>query len=241
MPLTWGPDFRHKLKENARALAFVGLVNTALPMGLFAFAILYLPAGFSSVLNATAPYFGVLVAAFWLKEKFTGLNFLGLLLGALGVYLLVAHRLAMRVEGAALAIAAGLLSTFCYGVGANAAKHYLSKLPSLYQAAGSQIFAAFFLALLLPFQWPEKNPAIEFWFYALALGIFCTGLAYIIYFRLIARLGASGASSVTFLIPLFGLLWGAIFLEEKLTLKVLISACLILLGMVLLNKKTTTS
>jgi drug/metabolite transporter (DMT)-like permease len=116
----------------------------------------------------------------------------------------------------ALAIALCLLATLLYGYSANFTKRHLTGVPPLAQAAGSQLSAAIVLAGPATFLWPTHAPAIAAWNAALALAFLCTGVAYALYFRLIARLGPANAVSVTFLIPVFAVMWGRLFLHETL-------------------------
>ena len=131
--------------------------------------------------------------------------------------------------------AACLLATVLYGFSGNFTKRYLQGVPSMALAAGSQLSAT---ALLLPlgaWAWPAQLPSAGAWAAALALALLCTGVAYILYFRLIARLGASTAMSVTFLIPAFAVFWGAVFLAEPVTGTMVIACGVILLGTALVT------
>ena len=129
-----------------------------------------------------------------------------------------------------LPILAVLLATLSYGYSANYTKHYLSDVPSAVVAAGSQLFATIALLPLALFTWPSTPISVMAWYAALALGVFCTGVAYFIFFKLIKEKGANYAVSVTFLIPIFGVMWGVIFLNEKVTLTMVIACLIILVG-----------
>ncbi len=209
-------------------LGLVGAINSALPFSLFAYATLSLTAGFAAVLNATAPLFGALVAYVWLRESLAPIRLAGLVLGFVGVLTLVWGRLSFR--GDRSAILAALLAALAYGIAAHYTKRRLSAAPPLVIATGSQIAAA---VLLLPpalFYWPRHPPSLASWLCAIALGIVCTGLAYILYFRLIASAGPVRAIAVTYLIPVFGMLWGLLFLREPITLNMIAGCAVILLG-----------
>jgi drug/metabolite transporter (DMT)-like permease len=129
-----------------------------------------------------------------------------------------------------LAIAACLGATLCYGFGANYAKRRLGGVPALAVATGSQLAAALALALPAWWLWPTAAPPLGAWASVVGLALPCTALAYLLYFRLIAHVGAARAITVTFLIPVFGLLWGALFLSESLTPEMLLGCAVILLG-----------
>ena len=201
------------------ALSVVGAINSALPFSLFAYAMLSLTAGFAAVLNATAPLFGALVAYVWLRESLAATRVLGLVLGFIGVVILVWGRLSLR--GDRRAILAALLAAVAYGIAAHYTKRRLAGAPPLAIATGSQIAAA---VLLLPpalHYWPARAPSLPSWLCAVALGIACTGIAYILYFRLIANAGPARAIAVTYLVPVFGMLWGLLFLREAITPNIL--------------------
>ncbi|HRO59646.1 MAG TPA: DMT family transporter [Burkholderiaceae bacterium] len=218
------------LIEYAPRIAVVGLINSALPFVLFAYATLHLSAGFAAVLNATAPFWTAIVALAWFGERLGTWRMLGLLVGFAGVLVLVWGRLSFAVGGAGLPIVAALMATLCYGLAANYTRRYMQPVGALASAAGSQL-AAFLI--LLPFMvagWPSMAPDAAAWGCALLLGMLSTGLAYVLFFRLIARIGPSRAITVTFLIPVFGMFWGALFLGEQVGAKMLVGAATILAG-----------
>jgi len=209
-------------------LGLVGAINSALPFSLFAYATLSLTAGFAAVLNATAPLFGALVAYVWLRESLASTRVLGLVLGFIGVLTLVWGRLSLR--GDRRAILAALLAALAYGIAAHYTKRRLATAPPLVIATGSQIAAA---VLLLPAAlryWPARPPSLSSWLCAISLGIACTGIAYILYFRLIANAGPVRAIAVTYLVPVFGMLWGRLFLREPITPNIIAGCAVILLG-----------
>jgi drug/metabolite transporter (DMT)-like permease len=222
------------LRAHWKPIAVVGVMNSALPFALFSLAALAINAGLSSILNATAPLWGALVAWLWLGERPTRDRLLGLAIGFAGVAGLAWDKASFKPGdhgvSAATAIGACLLATLCYGFAANYTKRKLSGVAPLAVATGSQLFAA--LALALPAWWlrPIVMPGGPAWLSLAALALLCTGVAYILYFRLIARLGAARAITVTFLIPLFGVLWGAVFLGEALTSAMLLGGLVILAG-----------
>ncbi|WP_137937691.1 DMT family transporter [Chitinivorax sp. B] len=213
-----------------RPLAVVGMLNSALPFVLIAYATLSLTAGFASVINATTPMFGALVAWFWLSERLNWLKVLGLVIGFAGVAILVWDKVSFKTGTTGLAVMAALLATFAYGVAASYTKRYLHEVVPLAIAAGSQLWAGIVLLPFAVWQWPVGDIPVSIWLNVLVLGIACTGLAYILYFRLLAELGATRATAVTFLIPVFGVVWGAVWLGETVTLRMLAGGVVILLG-----------
>ena len=123
-----------------------------------------------------------------------------------------------------------LVATLCYGLAANYAKKRLAGVPPLALAAGSQLSATAFLAIPAIVWWPAVMPSHSAWITAALLAIACTGVAYVLYFRLIAHVGPANAIAVTFLIPVFAVVWGWIFLDEGLTPQMVIGCAVILVG-----------
>lgn len=227
--LAWRADLT-ELRRHAPLFLLQGAVNTAIPFALFAYAALTITAGLASILNATAPLFTALVAWLWLRERLTPLQWLGMAIGIAGVVWLSADKAQFAVGGSAWAIGAGVLASVSYGLSANVVKRYFTGVRPLAVAAGSQSAAAI---LLLPFAvayWPAGALRVFDWGAAIALGVLCTGLAYILYFRLIARVGPATAMTVTFLIPAFAMLWGGLFLGEAVTGAMLAGCAVILAG-----------
>ncbi len=216
-------------KEPAR-FALLGAVNTAIPFTLFAWAALSITAGLASILNATAPLFGALVAWIWLRDRLSSLQWLGMAIGFGGVLWLSVSKASFSAGGTGLAILAGLGASLSYGVSASVAKRFFGGVRPLAVAAGSQTAAALWLLPFSILAWPANSPAPRDWAAAIALGVLCTGIAYILYFRLIARVGPATAMTVTFLIPAFAMLWGGLFLGEQVTTTMLAGCAVILAG-----------
>lgn len=222
------------LGQHWRAIALVGLLNSALPFLLFSVGALVLSAALMAVFNATAPIWGALVAWAWLGEKPTASRMLGLAIGIAGVVGLSWGKADFKPGehgvSAALGIAACVAATLFYGLAANFSRKKLAGVPPMAQAAGSQFSAAVMLALPALWAWPAANPSGRAWLAVAALSLACTGLAYVLYFRLIAHAGASNAMSVTFLIPAFAIAWGWLFLGEQPTAGMLAGCAVVLLG-----------
>ncbi|MBC3766561.1 DMT family transporter [Neptunicella marina] len=213
-----------------KAICMVGLVNTAIPFCLFAFATLTLGAGYTSIINACAPMFAAIIAFFWLGQRLTRSAIVGLVIGFSGVVVLVSGDHGQLTENIALPVLAGLGATALYGLAVCMTKHYLTGVRSLAIATGSQLFSAIILLPFAVFTWPETAPSSKAWWQICALGIACTGFAYILYFRLIANVGISKAVSVAYLVPLFGIVWGALFLGEVISVDMIMGGLTILLG-----------
>jgi drug/metabolite transporter (DMT)-like permease len=211
----------------------VGLFNTAIPFVLFSYATLTLSGGLTSVLNATTPMFGAIVAYLWFRDKLTISAMFGLLIGFVGVYFLMLDKISLQQESILLPTLAALTASFSYGLSANYTKRYLTGISSTVLASGSQVSATLVLLPLslffIPTHWPSNTAIMS----VLILGILCTGVAYIIFFHLIAHLGPARTISVTYFIPAFGLFWGSLFLDEVITSSMIVGCGFILTGVAL--------
>jgi len=230
LPIVYWRGRQQVMRQKALPIAIVGIFNSAIPFSLIAFSTLYLTAGFASILNAATPMCAAVIAYLWLRQKLTRAAVLGLVIGLVGVTLLVWEKIGFSDGHTVLAILAGLLAAFCYGIAANYSKKHLAGQSTIAIAAGSQIAAAVFLLPLAIYWWPSETPSLAGWINVLVLAIACTGFAYILYFRLIETAGAANATTVTFLMPVFGMLWGGLFLDEVVALETLIACSVILLG-----------
>ena len=237
-PLLWLNGHAGVLKKHWKPILGMGVINSAIPFCCYAFAVVYISTGMSSILNATSPLFGALIAWVWLGERPRRWRAVGLLLGFVGVALLAAGMpggLSMKPGGNGWAILACLLATTCYGLGTAFSQRHLQGIAPLATATGSQLGA--FVALLVPgiYFWPATTPDSSAWLGLLIVGAMCTGLAYLLYFRLIAKTGAARTLSVTYLIPLFANLIGVGLLGEQITWTMVVFGMVILLGTALAN------
>lgn len=228
-------------RSHWKALAVVGTINSVLPFLLFAAAALALTTALMAVFNATAPIWGALVAWWWLGDKLDRSRWLGLAIGVVGVLGLSWGQADFKVGAhgvsAAMGIAACLVASVCYGAAGNLSRQYLAGVPPLTVAAGSQLAASALLALPAWAFWPASTPSAQAWWAVAALALACTGLAYLLYFRLMANAGVTAALSVTYLIPVFALLWGWLWMDEAPTGTMLLGCAVILLGTALATGK----
>lgn len=225
-----------ELRTHWKALLLVGALNSAIPFALFSFAALSITAGLSSIVNATTPLWTAIVAFVWLRQGLTPLRVLGLVIGFAGVAFLAWDKASFKAgadHSGFWAVLACATATLCYGVAANATRRYLGGASPLAVATGSQFSATLMLALPAAWLWPAAMPGHVAWGAALALAALCTALAYIMYFRLMRRVGPTNAVSVTFLIPLFAMLWGALFLGEVITAQMVAGGAIVLVGIAL--------
>ena len=219
------------LRTHWRPIFVVGITNSALPFLCFSYAALSITAGLSSIFNAATPLFGALIAWAWLRDKLTPARMAGLAIGFLGVLWLAWDKASFKPGASSgWAVLACLAATLLYGFSGSFTKRFLTGVPPLAVATGSQLSSALLLAVPALVWWPAAMPSLTAWSAAALLAVGCTGIAYILFFRLIAHIGPANALSVTFLIPVFAVLWGWLFLHEGLTPQMLLGCAVILLG-----------
>lgn len=222
------------LRKHWKHYLILGLFNSALPFLMFAFAARTLSASLLAVLNATTPLWGALITAVLTRQMVSGKVMIGLLLGACGVALLVGFDHVTTQPGAALAIAAVLFASFNYGIASNYAKSVKNVEP-LSNAHGSMWASTLLVLPVLPFFPAPGEPTIGIMSAVIALGVLCSGVAYLIYFRLIEDIGPASALTVTFLSPLFGILWGVLFLGETIGWYTFAGAAIVIAGTALVT------
>jgi drug/metabolite transporter (DMT)-like permease len=218
------------LTGNWTALGILGIHNTALPFFLLTWATLFLSAGIGGILNATAPIFAAVIAWAWMGEKLSVSRTAGLLVGTIGVWLLVRDKVGASMGDTTLAVIAALGASFLYGIGGNFTRRYASHVKPLAVATGSQVGAAIVLLPVAFVTWPDTPISTRAWVAAVLMGLFSTALAYILYFRLIANVGPIKAITVTYLIPLFAMVLGALVIDEPITSSMAAGCAVILLG-----------
>ncbi len=211
----------------------IGAMNSVIPFTLISYAMKTLPAAYGAILNALSPFFGALFAALLLQEKLTGLRVLGMALGFAGVAMILNLGPVPITAEVLIAAAMSVAATVSYGYISVYAKKHAKGAPNMGVATGALILPALLVCpVALPMTtWLQPSDMV-LWSLA-ALGVLCSGVAYVLYYGLVRDVGPTKAISVTFLIPLFGVLWGAIFLGERLTAGALLGGAVVFLGMAL--------
>jgi len=222
------------LRRHWLPVLFVGLLNSGIPFTLFAFALLSITTGLSSIINASVPMFGALVAWLWLGERPGRWRIVGLVLGFVGVSLLAWDQAGIKSNQTGLhplwAMLACLGACISYALAASFTRLYMQDVPPLVSATGSLIGAALLMAVPAVWLWPAQAPSSKAWASLVVLGALCTGVAYMLYFRLLASAAPSRALAVTYLIPLFAVGYGIALLGEHVTAGMGLSTGVILLG-----------
>jgi drug/metabolite transporter (DMT)-like permease len=218
------------LRRHWKPVLLVGLTNSALPFVLFALAALGINASLSAIFNAATPLYAAVIGRVWLGEPIGRTRAAGLALGFCGVVWLAADNASFKPGATGWAVLACVAATMLYAFSAHFSKRYLATVPPLAVAAGSQLAAALVLAPAALVLHPATAPSARAWGALLCLGALCTALAYVLFFRLIARVGAARTMAVPFLVPAFGVLWGVLFLGETFTKAMAAGSALIVLG-----------
>ncbi len=232
------------IPRSARILAIiflVALVNNTLPFSLITWGEQFISSGLTAILNSTVPLFAVVLSHFTLAdERFTWARVTGVLVGFLGVTTLFAPDLVSQgMSGAVMGQLAVILGSLGYAAGSVIARKHLQEVPSATLSALQLAFAL--LWILIPALWLEKpwsqSPTALAWFSAAWLGLLGTGLAYLIFYRLLKSIGATPATMVTYVIPVFAVIFGIIFLHERLYWMQVVALALIFAGVWLVNRR----
>lgn len=219
------------IRNNWQLLAVLGIFNHVIPFIALSYATLSLESGFTSLINATTPVFTALVAALVLSIPISRQQWLGLVIAFTGIYILSADKFSFQQASAeGWAILAGLVATTAYAISGNFAKQKLQHLSSSAITVGSMLASSVILIGPGLWFWPSTAPSMQGWAAAVLLAVASTGVAFIIYFHILRNAGAFIASTVTLLVPVFAVTWGAIILNEQITPRLLIGMTVTLFG-----------
>jgi drug/metabolite transporter (DMT)-like permease len=213
----------------------LGLLDSTLPYLLSAYAALHIPSGTISVINAVTPLWGALVAWLWLGIHLTLTSAMGLLIGLLGITFLVWDRFELALSDSTFALVAAVCGPVCYALSACYAKKYLSGFSPFVNATGSSLTSGVLLLPLAWYWWPTEPVSATAWSAALVLAVLCSAVAYVLYYRLIQHIGPARAMTVSYLVPVVGLFWGWMLMDEHFTLRTLLGVLLIFSGLALAN------
>lgn len=225
------PDFRQRWRQ----FLLLGAINSAAPFTLISAAELHVTAALAAIINATTPLFAALVAAAWMNERLTPRKAAGLVIGLVGVIAVVGWSPLVLDAPVLWSIAAMLAASLSYAVGGVYAARGFAGIPSLTMSIGQQLGAAAVLLVPAATRWPARWPGTGVTVAVAVLALVCTAFAYLLYFRLIRSVGPTRTMSVTFLVPVFGVFWGALFLGEAISAGTLAGLAIILAGIVLVS------
>ena len=221
---------RSLLRRNLGGLMALGAMNSAIPFSLLAFSTLRLQAGYTAILGATVPLFAVAIDALWWRQPLSRHRLIGLALGFGGVIILAWHHLDFGKGGSGWAVLSTLAAAACYACAAHFGKRHFAGQPVMLPAAGSMLASTVMVIPLGFWLWPTMLPPAADWLAVGALAVLCTACAYLLYYQLILRISATALTGVAFVIPVFGVLWGSLFLSEQITARIVIGMLLTLAG-----------
>lgn len=228
-----------EFKLHWKMILLVSLLNMAIPFCFFAYSALNMGAGLLSIMNATVPIFTAMVGFLYFRQRLSQLGFAGLVVGLLGVAILMSESRAESGITSDLAIPAALFASILYGIAINLAAHKLQGVSGITITTGSLFFSSTILLPLAIRSRPEVIPEGVIWLSVLSLGIVCTGVGYVLFYRLIAEIGSQRAITTTYLIPLFSIFWGSLFLGETLTVAMFLGGVTVLLGVALTTGRSS--
>lgn len=226
-------------KKNWKQYLIIGIVASGIPFSLFAYASLYIPASYEVILNSTAPIFGAVFSWLWLQEEMNWTKAIGLITAAIGVGVVVDIGRADLTVTFISSVLACLLAAICYGLAGIYIKKFTKGLKPIAIAGGSQLLVGLVM-LPISLTYNVDLQAImqpQIILCILGLALICSMVAYLLYYQLLSDIGPTRALSVTFLMPVFGMLWGNLFLGEIITLQMILGTVVILFGTWLTVKK----
>jgi drug/metabolite transporter (DMT)-like permease len=225
-------------RKNWRQYLIIGTVNSGLPFFLYSFAALHIPASISVIINSMAPIFGSIFSVIWLHEKFNLWKLLGFILGTSGVILVASLGPVSKTSMSIISIIACVTAAMCYGLAGVYVRTYAAHIKPRLIAAGSQLVIGLVMFPLVVVFPPKQSPVMSTVLLLIVFSIFCSAVAYMIFYRLVANVGPTKTLTVTFLMPAFGMLWGHLFLGETITFLMILGALIILTGTFLVSFDT---
>ena len=222
----------HRMRVHVpwQRFAVIGLLNSAIPFALYSYAAQFMLAGYMAILNALVPMWAGLLAVMLLRERLRLTLVFSVALAMTGIVVLVGLSPVDMTAGFLLAAFACVGATVCYAFAGILTRRWLDGVSSFQSALYSLAFAS---AALLPFgllQFPQAHFTLKASLAVLAVALLCSAFAYLLFFRLIRAVGPTKATTVTFMIPAFGVLWGSLFLGEPLTINVMIGFVMVALA-----------
>lgn len=224
-------------RRHWRAYLFVGAIGLALPFVLIAQALKAIDASTAAILNALAPLWASIVAAIWIREPITPAKATGIALCLAGTAVLVGWTPTPMSARELLAASLSIAATMLYGYTIVFTKVHLREARPMATSAATMLFAAVALVPFTPLDRDLSNVPGMAWLAVVGLALVSTTVAFIFYYRLIADVGPVKAITVTLLVPIFGMLWGVLFLGEPLTLgrvagcAIILAGCSLILGL----------
>ena len=237
MPFLLRKKKRSLFRAYLPAILIIAIVSNAIPFTMFAYASLGATSNMLGILNGTTAFLTTIIAYFWLKEAVSSKQIIGLLLGFVGVLILVNPS-----NGSTTLIASmcAMIGSLCYAFNAAYLQKYHSNSDKIVLIGWSMLFGGFFMIPLASFNLPNSMPDTNSILALFWLAVISTGVGYLAYVRLIDRIGAVKTVTLTYLLPVFSIIWGAIFLQEKITSIILGGFIFVMMGMYFANTSNKT-
>lgn len=226
---SWRENLIPYKKDLSKILA-IALFNSILPFAFFAYSMQHLNAGLGGILNSVSPVWTAIIGAIWLKDRLSSSRILGMLIAVSGIVFLMWGKAHFSDGGLGIAVLGSVGLTFCYGMASNMIKVFGKDINTICLTFNSLAFGALLLFFPVAFQLPSHVIPLSAWIGILGLGIGSTAIGYILFFRLIDQTSPSVAISVTFIVPVFSILWGELFLQEQFTYRMLFGGVIIIIG-----------
>lgn len=251
LPFFGWQQYKSTKKQSLRAvdwwhLFFVGVSNSVLPFTLIAFATQYIGAGYAALLNSSVPMWSALIGIIWLKDRVSFWQWLGMSMSFTGMIILIGGQgqaapseavLSLPVVGelpaVLVAVIASTLATVSYGISANYSKRFVSHISPMSVSTLTLTLGSLAMLPWAVSTWEGEPASMRSWVCVVLLGALCTAFCFVIFYRLMQEIGPTKTVSVTFLVPIFGVLWGWWLLNEHLTVSMIAGAIVILGGTLL--------
>jgi Predicted permease, DMT superfamily len=234
IPFLLQQKYLKHFRSNLKNIFVLSVINTALPFSLFAYASLESSSNMLSILNGTTAIMAVVISTIWLRIRLNFFQIIGVFIGLFGIVVLAnPDNVYISMKATIFCLSAA----FCYAFSANYIQKFAYKTNTIVLIGWSLVIASVLLLPITFFNLPSQFPSNNVIFSILWLGVISTGVAFLGYVRLIEKVGAVKTATVAYFIPVFGVIWGYIFLGEPITLQILIGMILILIGIVFTNKR----
>ena len=234
IPFLLQQKYLKHFRRNLKNILVLSVINTALPFSLFAYASLESSSNMFSILNGTTAIMAVVISTIWLKIRLNFFQIMGVFIGLFGIVVLAnPDNVYISMKATIFCLSAA----FCYALSANYIQKFAYKTNTIVLIGWSLVIASVLLLPITFFNLPSQLPSNNVIFSILWLGVISTGVAFLGYVRLIEKVGAVKTATVAYFIPVFGVIWGYVFLGEPITLQILIGMILILIGIVFTNKR----
>ena len=234
IPFLLQQKYLKHFRSNLKNILVLSVINTALPFSLFAYASLESSSNMLSILNGTTAIMAVVISTIWLKIRLNFFQIMGVFIGLFGIVVLAnPDNVYISMKATIFCLSAA----FCYALSANYIQKFAYKTNTIVLIGWSLVIASVLLLPITFFNLPSQFPSNNVIFSILWLGVISTGVAFLGYVRLIEKVGAVKTATVAYFIPVFGVIWGYVFLGEPITSQILIGMILILIGIVFTNKR----